>query len=133
MGSPFKMSGELISVEGAAPNGMRIRQLSDKLCQLQDELDTEKEVRGEAVELKLKVLDDKLIRAQITEEEKIKPLHDHVNSLTEELYAERLAREVMDESKSKEVKTVESRRSPHRLKKQLSLFVLILHERRSCV
>ena len=45
---------------------MRIRQLSDKLCQLQDELDTEKEVRGEAVELKLKVLDDKLIRAQVT-------------------------------------------------------------------
>ena len=44
---------------------MRIRQLSDKLCQLQDELDTEKEVRGEAVELKLKVLDDKLIRAQV--------------------------------------------------------------------
>merc|ERR1719331_2930215 len=91
-----------------APNGLRIRQLSDKLCQLQGELDTEKEVRGEAVELKLKVLDDKLIRAQISEEEKIKPLHDQINSLTEELYAERLEREMMDESKSKEVKTVES-------------------------
>merc|ERR1712166_1135315 len=95
MGSPFKMSGELISVEGAAPNGMRIRQLSDKLCQLQDELDTEKEVRGEAVELKLKVLDDKLIRAQITEEEKIKPLHDHVNSLTEERHEKDVADEII--------------------------------------
>merc|ERR1711934_1011944 len=102
--SPSRMS----DFGSEAPNGMRIRQLSDKLCQLQDELDTEKESRGEAVELKLKVLDDRLIRAQISEEEKIKPLHDQINSLTEELYAERLEREMMDETKSKEVKTVES-------------------------
>ena len=51
--------------------------------------------RGEAVELKLKVLDDKLIRAQVSEEEKLKPLHDNVAALTENLYAERLAREVV--------------------------------------
>ena len=52
------------------------------------------QARGEAVELKLKVLDDKLIRAQVSEEEKLKPLHDNVSNVTENLYAERLAREV---------------------------------------
>ena len=46
------------------------------------------------MELKLKVLDDKLIRAQVSEEEKLKPLHDNVAIVTENLYAERLAREV---------------------------------------
>ena len=46
------------------------------------------------MELKLKVLDDKLIRAQVSEEEKLKPLHDTTAALTENLYAERLAREV---------------------------------------
>ena len=51
------------------------------------------QARGEAVELKLKVLDDKLIRAQVSEEEKLKPLHDNVSTLTEKLFAERLARE----------------------------------------
>merc|ERR1711939_289129 len=90
------------------PNRIRVRQLSDKLAQLQDELDSEKQARGEAVELKLKVLDDKLIRAQVSEEEKLKPLHDNTAAVTENLYAERLAREVMDERKSKEIKTVES-------------------------
>jgi hypothetical protein len=52
------------------------------------------QARGDAVELKLKVLDDKLIRAQVSEEEKMKPLHDNVSIATETLYAERLAREV---------------------------------------
>merc|ERR1711898_80241 len=97
-----------VSERMGSPNKVRIGHLSEKLAQLQDELDTEKMARGDAVELKLKVLDDKLIRAQISEEEKLKPLHDNVSSLTEELYAERLAREVMDERKTKEIKTVES-------------------------
>ena len=52
------------------------------------------QARSDAVELKLKVLDDKLIRAQVSEEEKMKPLHDNVAGVTENLYAERLAREV---------------------------------------
>merc|ERR1712167_28481 len=104
-----KMSGAIVAAdESENPNRIRVRQLSDKLGMLQDELDNEKQARGEAVELKLKVLDDKLIRAQVSEEEKLKPLHDNVASLTENLYAERLVREVMDERKSKEVKTVES-------------------------
>merc|ERR1711939_226536 len=99
MGASFsRMSGVLVPTEGDSPNRIRVRQLSDKLAQLQDELDNEKQARGEAVELKLKVLDDKLIRAQVSEEEKMKPLHDNVATLTEGLYAERLAREVMDES-----------------------------------
>merc|ERR1712166_612096 len=57
----------------ASPNKLRIRQLSDKLSSLQDEMDHEKQARSDATELKLKVLDDKLLRAQITEEEK--PAH----------------------------------------------------------
>ena len=53
------------------------------------------QARSDAVELKLKVLDDKLIRAQVSEEEKMQPLHNNVASCTENLYAERLAREVL--------------------------------------
>merc|ERR1711998_416727 len=108
-GRPRRTRMSIVAAESSeTPNRIRVRQLSDKLSQLQDELDNEKQARGEAVELKLKVLDDKMIRAQVSEEEKLKPLHDNVANLTENLYAERLAREVMDERKTKEVKTVES-------------------------
>merc|ERR1712230_332215 len=101
--SNSEMAGVIVAAGNDSPNRIRVRQLSDKLCQLQDELDNVKQARGEAVELKLKVLDDKLIRAQVSEEEKMKPLHDNVATLTEGLYAERLAREVMDERKTKEI------------------------------
>merc|ERR1711881_590810 len=111
MGAPvaINMSGETtvaVSERMGSPNKVRIGHLSEKLVSLQDELEHEKQARGDAVELKLKVLDDKLIRAQLSEEEKLQPLHDNVSGLTEELYAERLAREVMDERKTKEIKTV---------------------------
>merc|ERR1712139_322175 len=79
----------------ASPNKLRIRQLSDKLSSLQDEMDHEKQARSDATELKLKVLDDKLLRAQITEEEKLRPLNEQIERL-------------MDERKSKEIKSVES-------------------------
>merc|ERR1712086_235092 len=91
----------------ASPNKLRIRQLSDKLSSLQDEMDHEKQARSDATELKLKVLDDKLLRAQITEEEKLRPLNEQIERLMEELAAERLSREVMDERKTKEIKSVE--------------------------
>ena len=61
---------------------------------LQDEMDHEKQARSDATELKLKVLDDKLLRAQITEEEKLRPLNEQIERLMEELSAERLSREV---------------------------------------
>merc|ERR1712230_54464 len=86
----------------ASPNKLRIKQLSEKLGFLQDEMDHEKQARSDATELKLKVLDDKL-RAQITEEEKLRPLNEQIERLMEELSAERLSREVMDERKSKEI------------------------------
>merc|ERR1712195_272358 len=50
--------------EAAEPeNKIRVQQLSNKLTTLQDELEQEKQARNDAVELKLKVLDDKLLRA----------------------------------------------------------------------
>merc|ERR1711988_1297953 len=99
----------------ASPNKLRIKQLSEKLGFLQDEMDHEKQARSDATELKLKVLDDKLLRAQITEEEKLSPLNEKIERLMEELAAERLSREVMDERKTKEIKSVESSISrPHR-------------------
>merc|ERR1711865_881992 len=91
-----------------SPNKVRIGQLSGKLQSLQDELEHEKQARSDAVELKLKVLDDKLLRAQISEEEKLKPLNEQISRLHEELAAERLSREVMDERQTKEIKAVES-------------------------
>jgi len=93
---------------GESPNKIRVKQLSSKLNVLQDELEQEKQARNDAVELKLKVLDDKLLRAQISEEDKLKPLHEQITKLQEELAAERLSREVMDERKTKEIKSVES-------------------------
>merc|ERR1719199_848100 len=97
-----------VSERMGSPNKVRIGQLSGKLQSLQDELEHEKQARSDAVELKLKVLDDKLLRAQISEEEKLKPLNEQISRLHEELAAERLSREVMDERKTKEIKTVES-------------------------
>merc|ERR1712096_246899 len=68
----------------------------------------EKQARNDAVNNKLQVLDQRLMRAQISEEDKLKPLHERINRLQEELAAERLSREVMDERKSKEIKAVEN-------------------------
>merc|ERR1712086_1147078 len=93
--------------EAAEPeNKIRVQQLSNKLTTLQDELEQEKQARNDAVELK--VLDDKLLRAQVSEEDKLRPLHEQITSLQQELAAERLSREVMDERKTKEIKAVES-------------------------
>merc|ERR1712046_550456 len=97
-----------VSERMGSPNKVRIGHLSEKLVGLQDELEHEKQARSDAVELKLKVLDDKLLRAQISEEEKLKPLNEQISRLHEELAAERLSREVMDERKTKEIKAVES-------------------------
>merc|ERR1711990_744899 len=96
------------STVAQSPNRQRIRALADKLTGLSDELGHEKQARADAVELKLKVLDDKLLRAQISEEEKLKPLNEQIARYVEELSAERLSREVMDERKTKEIKAVES-------------------------
>merc|ERR1712193_335903 len=85
-----------VSERMGSPNKVRIGHLSEKLVGLQDELEHEKQARADAVELKLKVLDDKLLRAQIAEEEKLKPLNEQINRYTEELSAERLSCEVMD-------------------------------------
>merc|ERR1719359_789397 len=98
------MSGPIAN---ASPNKLRVRQLSDRFGVLQEELEGEKQARNDAVELKLRVLDDKLLRAQISEEDKLKPLHEQITKLQEELAAERLSREVMDERKTKEIKAVE--------------------------
>merc|ERR1712166_177265 len=110
-----------------SPNKVRIGQLSGKLQSLQDELEHEKQARSDAVELKLKVLDDKLLRAQISEEEKLKPLNEQISRLHEELAAERLSREVMDERKTKEIKAVESSISLDlTAEKRVSLFACAL-------
>merc|ERR1712100_275919 len=92
-----------VSERMGSPNKVRIGHLSEKLVGLQDELEHEKQARSDAVELKLKVL-----RAQISEEEKLKPLNEQISRLHEELAAERLSRGVMDERKTKEIKAVES-------------------------
>merc|ERR1712118_253404 len=111
MGAP-RVESRLRSMDlaqrDASPNKLRIKQLSEKLGFLQDEMDHEKQARSDATELKLKVLDDKLLRAQISEEEKLKPLNEQIARYVEELSAERLSREVMDERKTKEIKAVES-------------------------
>merc|ERR1719321_1839838 len=97
-----------VSERMGSPNKVRIGHLADKLTGLSDELGHEKQARADAVELKLKVLDDKLLRAQIAEEEKLKPLNEQIARYVEELSAERLSREVMDERKTKEIKSLES-------------------------
>ena len=70
-------------------------------------MDHEKQARSDATELKLKVLDDKLLRAQIPEEEKLRPLNEQIERLMEELSAERLSREV-----SNPPSPIQRRRSP---------------------
>jgi len=91
-----------------SPNKHRLRNLSMKISSMGDELSHEKQARADAVELKLKVLDDKLLRAQIAEDEQLKPLNDQIARYVEELSAERLSRESMDERKTKEIKSLES-------------------------
>merc|ERR1712078_190315 len=85
----FIMSGTVaVSERMGSPNKVRIGHLSEKLVSLQDELEHEKQARSDAVELKLKVLDDKLLRAQIAEDEQLKPLNEQISRYVEELSAE---------------------------------------------
>merc|ERR1711981_346079 len=99
--APLSIALMDLAQRDASPNKLRIKQLSEKLGFLQDEMDHEKQARSDATEVKL-------LRAQITEEEKLRPLNEQIERLMEELSAERLSREVMDERKSKEIKSVES-------------------------
>merc|ERR1711865_864188 len=100
-----KMADYQVAVADRAgsPNKVRIGQLSGKLQSLQDELEHEKQARSDAVELKLKVLDDKLLRAQISEEEKLKPLNEQISRLHEELAAEKRQRKDLEAKIMKQV------------------------------
>merc|ERR1711977_746589 len=90
-----------VSERMGSPNKVRIGHLSERLVGLQDELEHEKQARSDAVELKLKVLDDKLLRAQISEEEKLKPLNEQISRLHEELAAERLSHMIAHEQQAR--------------------------------
>ncbi|GKT34383.1 Endoplasmic reticulum transmembrane helix translocase [Aduncisulcus paluster] len=92
----------------SSPSRMRLHALSTKLSSLQSGLEEEKMQRRDAIETKLKVLDEKLSRSQLSEAAKLKLLKDQIGKLQEALATERVSREILDERKKKELGLVES-------------------------
>jgi len=75
---------------------------------LQSGLEGERQLKRDAFDYKLQALDEKLQRNALSEETKFKLLKDQITKLQEGLATERIAREILDERKSKELKLVEN-------------------------
>mmetsp|Transcript_62254 Transcript_62254/g.197015 ORF Transcript_62254/g.197015 Transcript_62254/m.197015 type:complete len:275 (-) Transcript_62254:379-1203(-) len=107
--------GNMMGTPGSAP-GMglepptmsRIRQLSTKLVGIHTGLEAEKQSRREVLSMRIKALEEKLSRANIGGEPKYKVLRDQIAKLQDGLATERIARELVDERKGKELTLVES-------------------------
>merc|ERR1712000_646978 len=94
--------------ENVSPSKLRIHQLSEKLNNLQSGLDDDKKARRDAFDYKILAVEEKLQRNALSEETKFKLLKDQITKLQEGLATERIAREILDERKSKELKLVEN-------------------------
>merc|ERR1719169_306694 len=62
----------------------------------------------DSLEYKIRLLDEKLARAQVADETKFKLMADQLRQWGESLQTERIAREMLSERKTKEAKLLES-------------------------
>eukprot|EP00708_Paratrimastix_pyriformis_P004795 GAFH01003726.1.p1 GENE.GAFH01003726.1~~GAFH01003726.1.p1 ORF type:complete len:268 (-),score=98.60 GAFH01003726.1:92-871(-) len=90
------------------PSNIRIVELQKKLSGLQKGLEEGKQSFYEQVEGRLRALDERITRAQSGEDIRWRCMKDQVVKLQEALAAEKLARELLDEKKTKELKLLES-------------------------
>lgn len=91
-----------------SPSRLRIKQLGDRLLNLQYGLEDEKQGRAEVFQSKLKNLEGRVQNSSVSTEAKFKLLKDQISKLGETMSSERLARELLDEKKTKELKLVEN-------------------------
>ncbi len=98
----------LFASKTASPSKIRMRQIADKLSGLQAGLDEEKQARRDAIEMKLKVLEEKLTKTTVAEETKLNGIKEQLGKLEDQISTNRAARDVLDERKTKELRLVES-------------------------
>jgi hypothetical protein len=91
-----------------SPSRLRIKQLGDRLLNLQYGLEDERQSRAEIFQSKLKNLESRVQNSSISTEAKFKLLKDQITKLGETMASERVARELLDERKTKELKLVEN-------------------------
>jgi len=99
---------DLLGERQTSPSRSRIHQLGQRLGNLHSGLDTDKAIRHESFESKIKQLDERHTKNHLITEEKLKLLKDQINKLQEGMATEIVAREILDDRKNKEIKLVET-------------------------
>lgn len=102
--SPSSISDDRIM----SPSRQRINQLGQRLNSLSAGLEADKSVKNESLDIKTKHLEDKVGKNQSVNDERFRLLKDQVAKLQEGIATEIIAREILDERKTKEIKLVEN-------------------------
>ena len=102
----IKTLTENLNIE--SPTKLRVKQLADRLFQLQSGLEEEKNTRVESFQAKLTALESKIDSSSLNFENKFKSLRDQVSKLSSTLVNERASQELLDDRKTKELKLVEN-------------------------
>ena len=91
-----------------SPSKERIKQLSERLLTLQSGVEEEKLSRTEYFDTYLRSFENKIDSSTQAFESKIKLIKDTIGNIGENVSSERMARELLDERKSKELKLSEN-------------------------
>ncbi|CAG9319033.1 unnamed protein product [Blepharisma stoltei] len=91
-----------------SPTRFKIKQLTDKLNSFQQTAELESQARNEAYNHRLKQLEAKISKIELTSSSKLNIIKDQIIQIEEAFYNESLSDESFDEKKSKELKIAES-------------------------
>lgn len=108
-----KPSDDIESGFKDSPSNIKMKYLTEKLSFFHSDLDNESQIRGDAFFSKLRKIEEKVSKLQITEEAKLnvtptQHLKDSISKLQEQLANEHLSREIFSDKKAKEIKIVEN-------------------------
>ncbi len=98
---------QAIPIDTSSPSQLRIRSLTSKLSGIQVNLSEEKQARRADMELKIKQLDERVDRI-FSDKGHMSRVKDAIGRLQEGLAQQHVARDMLDEQKTKELRLVES-------------------------
>lgn len=89
-------------------NKTRLKELTGKVSAFQANVTETREQQKDSLEMRLDLLDEKVARSLMAETTKFNLLKEQIDRIQEALSAERAAREVLDERKTKELRLFET-------------------------
>ena len=79
-----------------SPSKLRLRQLSERLLNLQSGVEQDRYTRIESFQQKLKNLENRVDASSLNFDTKYKMLKDHVGKVTETLSSDKISRDILD-------------------------------------